>query len=205
MAMLVYAFLRDDVASFQDVFDAIDLLGNLITEISSQLVDLQDQDYYMPRSFFLSETVMDICPSIDMKNMLLKFYKEVSSFRIPRYYVFKRKAYDARIMEKAFVDWEEGLRFYERAEERDKSPFLKQQCALYLSYRKKFKESFKWIDSALMQSNHTIATIKNSHAIILFRANIDNPHNATAKNSLNKSMKILSECYRSDKKKHTMH
>ena len=155
----------------------------------------------MPRSSFLSETVMSICPRDDLKMMLLKFYDQVSSFRIPRYYVFKRKAYDAGIIGKAFTDWEEGLSFYEKAEERNTSPFLKQQCALYLSHRKKFKEAFKWIDGALMQSNHAIPTIKNSHAIILFRANIDSPYDVTAKASLNQSMDILSECYRSDRRK----
>lgn len=198
---LVYAFLREEIDSYQDVYTKIDLLGNLITELSSQIVDLQDQDYYMPRSSFLSETVMSICPRNDLKTMLLKFYDQVSSFRIPRYYVFKRQGYDAGIIGKAFTDWEEGLSFYEKAEERNTSPFLKQQCALYLSHRKKFKEAFKWIDGALMQSNHAIPTIKNSHAIILFRANIDNPYDVTAKASLNQSMDILSECYRSDRRK----
>lgn len=198
---LAYAFLRNDIESYQDVYITIDSLSNLITELSSQIVDFNDQDYYMPRSSFLSETVMGICPNDDLKAMLLKFYQQVSSFRIPRYYIFKRKAYDSGIIGKAFTNWEEGLGFYEKAEERDSSPFLKQQCALYLSYRKRFKEAFNWIDSALIQSNHSIPTIKNSHAIILFRANIDNPHDVTAKSSINQSMDILSECYHSDNRK----
>lgn len=198
---LVHAFIRDKIESYQDVYKEIDSLSNLITELSSQIVDLQDQDYYMPRSTFLSETIMNICPSDDLKMMLTKFFSQVSSFRIPRYYVFKRKAYDAGLIGKAFTDWREGLSFYERAEERDTSPFLKQQCALYLSHKKKFKEAFTWIDAALMQSDHSIPSIKNSHAIILFRANVDNPHDETAKHSIRQSMDILSGCYLSDKRK----
>ncbi|MCD6272754.1 MAG: SIR2 family protein [Deltaproteobacteria bacterium] len=198
---MVYAFLRDNIKDYRGVYDKIDSLGNLVKELSTQLVDLEDQDYYLPRSTYLSETLIHLAPSNDLKAMILKFYENISSFRICRYYIFRRKAYDAGLMGKAFINWKEGLEFYKRAETRNESPFLKQQCALYLSHKKRFKEAFSWIDKALMQSDYRIPTIRNSHAIILFRANIDKPHDKSGHDSLKKSMDILTECYNFDKRK----
>ncbi|VEN74720.1 conserved hypothetical protein [Candidatus Desulfarcum epimagneticum] len=198
---MVYGFLRDHITDYQDVYNKINSLGKLIKELSSQLVDLENQDYYLPRSSFLSEVLLTIASPSDLKEMLILFHANLSSFRICRYYIFKKRAYDAELIGKAFIDWKQGIEFYNTANQRDESPYLKQQCALYLMHKKRFKESFSWIDRALMQSDFNIPSIKNSHAIILFRANIDHPHDSSARVSLTKSMDILKECYRSDKRK----
>jgi hypothetical protein len=198
---MIYGFLRDHITDYQDVYKKIYSLGKLVKELSSQLVDLENQDYYLPRSSYLSEVLLSIAPPSDLKEMLLSFHENLSSFRICRFYIFKRKAYDAELIGKAFIDWKQGLKFYYTADQRDDSPYLKQQCALYLLHKKKFKESFSWIDRALMQSDFNIPSIKNSHAIILFRANIDRPHDPSGHISLTKSMDILKECYDSDKRK----
>lgn len=198
---MVYAFMRENIKDYKEVYYNIDLLGNLVKELSSQLVDLEEQDYYLPRSSFLSETLLEIANPLDIKEMLIKFYANISSFRICRYYIFKRKAYDAELITKAFINWEEGLNFYEMGVQRENSPFLKQQCALYLARKRRFKESFSWIDKALMQSSYKIQTIRNSHAIILFRANIDKYYDKSGRESLEKSMDILIECHNFDKRK----
>jgi hypothetical protein len=198
---MVYGFLRDHITDYKDVYDKINSLGKLIKDLSTQLVDLEDQDYYLPRSSYLSEVLLDIAPPSDLKEMLILFHENLSSFRICRFYIFKRKAYDAELIGKAFIDWKQGIEFYKTADQRDDSPYLKQQCALYLLHKKRFKESFSWIDRALMQSDFNIPSIRNSHAIILFRANIDRPHDHSGHISLTKSMDILKECYDSDKRK----
>ena len=197
---MVMAFLRDEISSFTDVYDKVETLGAFLADFTDNIVDAE-QDYFMPRSMYLSESVLDIAPSKDLKNVILKFYKEISPMRIARFDVFRRKAFDAALMKNVFDQWEEGVSFYMMARDRDESPFLKQQAALYLARKKRFKEAFNWIDEALVQSGYKVPSIRNSHAIILFRANISSPFNETAKSSLQQSMDILTECYKSDRRK----
>ncbi len=194
------AFMRKEINSYKDVYEKISALGAFIIDFTDSVVDAE-QDYFLPRSSFLAESVLQIASSEDLKKVILQFYREISPMRIARYDVFRRKAFDAGIMKSVFNDWQEGEAFYNMARERDESPFLKQQAALYLARKKRFKEAFNWIDEALVQSGYNIPSIRNSHAIILFRANISSPHNETARSSLKQSMDILTECYKSDMRK----
>ena len=57
------------------------------------------------------------------------------------------------------------------------------------------------IDAAITASQGRIWSIRNSHSIILFRANIDFAHTETGRAQLKKSMDTLVECYRWDKRK----
>ena len=58
------------------------------------------------------------------------------------------------------------------------------------------------IDESLSISNHRIPSIRNSHAVILFEANIGLPEtNGIVKQTLQKSMEILKECYAYDQRK----
>ena len=86
---MVYGFLRDHITSYQGVYEKINSLGKLVKELSSQLVDLENQDYYLPRSSYLSEVLLSIAPHSDLKEMLILFHDNLSSFRICRYYIFK--------------------------------------------------------------------------------------------------------------------
>jgi tetratricopeptide (TPR) repeat protein len=105
-------------------------------------------------------------------------------------------------MFKAFTDWKEGKEFYEYVISRDSSPYLYQQGALYLAKKKRFTEAFSWIDEAILQSNNKILSIRNSHAIILFRTNIiKDEKDPQVRSTLDESMKILAECYTDDKRK----
>lgn len=198
---LVYAYIRDKIQKYEDVYDYIDSLGELIAEVPLAMIDMDDQDYYVPRSTILSEGIISACEKDDLRGVIDRFHSDVSTYRIPKYNIFKRRAYDANLIGKAFGDWRDGLNFYEKASYRDSSAFLKQQCAIYLLRKKKYKEAFKWIDTALSQSDEKFFAIRNTHAVVLFCANIDTPHDATSLDSIRKSMEILSECYASDKKK----
>ena len=57
------------------------------------------------------------------------------------------------------------------------------------------------IDRAIIASGGKIWSIQNSHAIILFKANISHSDNPQAKQALQDSMNILTSCYQSDKRK----
>ena len=81
----------------------------------------------------------------------------------------------------------------------DSSPYTLQQKALYLSRNHRFSEAFSLIDKANqdMPSNWSI---QNTKAIITFEAN-KNSKEPEAKLQLDKAMSILTECYKSDKRK----
>ena len=58
------------------------------------------------------------------------------------------------------------------------------------------------IDESLAVSSRRIPSIRNSHATILFRANIDRPDvDGLVQRTLEQSMGILSECYHDDQRK----
>jgi hypothetical protein len=145
-----------------------------------------------------------IIESVDgsiLKTVLLRFYNNISPSRIHKFYAFRKYAYDYQIISKAFKIASEGKSFYENLFDRDGSPYILQQAALYLSKKKKHGEAFSMIDRAINVSKGRIWSIRNSHAIILFKANIDHSHDPGALASLKESMAILSECYKWDKRK----
>lgn len=198
---MILAFFRNTISQIQDIYDLKRTLGSMIIDYTGDLID-ETQDYFCPRSSILSETVLRRVPPKILKRTIWRFHESVSPFRICRYDIFKRRAYDANLMKYAFIDWEEGKSFYEMVYNRDQSPYLLQQGALYLSYKNKFPQAFTWIDDALLLSKNRIFSIRNSHSIILFSANINgDDSSATVRDTLDRSMQILSECYKNDKRK----
>lgn len=199
---MVHSFLRDEISSYQDVYDKVANLGAMITDYAGHLI-ASDQDHFTPRSTIISDAVMQECSGEGLKRVLIRFHKEVSTIRICNYDIFKKRAFDAtNILRKAFPHWEEGIKFIEAIYDRDESPYLLQQGALYLSHRHRYKEAFDLIDKAITQTGGRVFSIKNSHAIILFRANIRAiGDEVTIRQTLNQSMDILSKCYLADKRK----
>ncbi len=198
---MLLAFFRGTVAHYSEVYEMRDKLGKIVTDY---LGDLDDgvQDYYSPRSTLVAEAVICQAGAADLKKVVTCFHERISPYRIHRFDVFRRRAYDANLMRRVFDDWEEGTRFYREAYERDKSPYVLQQGALYLAHKRRFREAFGMIDEALVASDGRIPSIRNSHAIILFRANIDQPEtDGTVQGTLQESMEIVTECYRYDKRK----
>ncbi|OIQ49374.1 hypothetical protein BerOc1_01299 [Pseudodesulfovibrio hydrargyri] len=200
---MAYSFLRDYVTGYQEVYSLLDSIGSLVIDFSGEY-QLRDgeQDHFIPRSSIFSNTILAIISSNDLKSVITRFHTEVTPYRICRYDIFKRRAYDANLISRAFNNWIEGRDFYININSRDESPFVLQQGALYLSNKNKFKESFSWIDDALVLSKNKIFSIRNTHAVILFKANINiDDDSKTVRSTLNQSMEILSECYLSDKRK----
>lgn len=201
---MAYAFLSDEVNDYDEVLDTIDQLGKLVTDYdyTDPVID-KDQDYFQARSHIVAETIMNHVPGIILKRVITRFHENVPTFRIVNYAVFKKTAYDKDYFVRAFNNWEEGKEFYDFLYERDRDYYMLQQAALYLANKKKFPQAFDYIDLAIRKSEGRIFSIKNTHAIILFEANInENNENTIVRQNLDKSMNILSECYRIDRRKY---
>jgi tetratricopeptide (TPR) repeat protein len=195
----VFAFLRGNISSYEDVFNLIDQLGSMVTDYRGPLIE-EEQDYYVSRSALLSEAIINQVSPEGFKRAFLRFHEKVSPWRICRFDVFRRKAFDEQFARKAFPDWKEGMEFYSNLFSKDGSPYLyKVRCLLH---RGRHREAFNWIDRAIVLSGNRIPSIRNSHAIILFRTNIGiQDPDGTVKQTLRQSMDILAECYSYDRRK----
>ncbi len=201
---MLLAFLRKETANYNEIHRLIEELGEMVKYASTAIVIDDNQDYFIPRSTLIAEAIMKQVPSHILKRVINIFHKEVSPIRIFNYNTFKRRAYDSDLIARAFPinEWSEGYKFYENVFDADNSEYLKQQGALYLARMQHYREAFIWIDQALVQTEYKRFSIKNSYAIILFKANIDKEtSDTTVKATLDESMKILSECHKADKRK----
>ena len=200
---MLYSYFSDEIENYDEIFELRDQLNDLVKDYSGDLSIDEDQDYYYPRSFFIAETIIDIIPYSILKKVMLKTLNNVPNIRIPFYNVYRKYAYDKTLVSKAFPDWNEGREFYELVYEMDfKNPYVLQQGALYLASKKKFTTAFEWIDKAITLTNNRYFSIRNSHAIILFDANIHNPiESPEIRKQLDNSMVILEKCFNDDKRK----
>jgi len=197
------AYLLDETSSYSDVLELMDSLKGMVNEIIGSLIDSNsEQDYYQPRSQILAETIVNQTKTTIFKRVYKKFHENVPKHLIPNFYIFKRNAYDAFYTTKAFSNWEEGLEFYENIFHNDKNPFVLQQCALYLLKKRLYTEAALKIDKAIQISTKRIFSIENTHAIILFKANLHAArHDSKTREVLDKSMQILMKCYKEDQRK----
>jgi tetratricopeptide (TPR) repeat protein len=184
----------------QEILRILDSMPSLLSRYEGALAE-SDQAYFVPRSRNVAEVVIRRVNAFELKAMLEIFHSEVSPTKIPRYDIFRRNAYDAKIIGRAFPNWEEGLKFYDNAFLRDRTHSLKQQGALYLAQKKNYLLAFSWIDEAMQMTGGNNPTVRNSYAVILFNANYDKPESADVVASLDKSMQTLQKCHRDDYRK----
>ena len=196
------AFLRDDTVDYRETTDIIRTVASLIPDYEGAGTD-DSQDYYMPRSRFISEAIIRATSQRALQRVLLKFQRNVSSTIIPNFHVFKRHAYSADFAKRAFPQWQEGKDYYDQLVRNDSTYYLLQQAALYFLHKERYSEAFIYINRARHQAGPKVFSIKNSHAIILFEANIIHASNNGdgVLSSLDESMTILTDCYRADKRK----
>lgn len=197
----VSAFLRGDIDDYEEVSLYIERLGAIMSNYIGSLAE-EDQDYYTPRSTVVTNAVLEYLHAGSLRKVIKRFFENVSPLRICRFDIFRKRAYDAGLMRRVFPDWTEGLNFYQSLYDRFESPYVLQQGAIYLSHMKRFREAFVMIDEALLLTNNRVWSIRNSHAIILFRANIGKgSEDETVFRTLKQSMNILAECYIKDRRK----
>lgn len=195
------AFLGDRVSDVTEVYQLLTSMNTLLGVYEGSLAD-SEQAFFVPRSRSVSEAVMRRVNPSDLRSLLTKFHADVSPTKIPRYDIFRRSAYDANLMQRAFANWEEGLQFYERCFSRDSSASFKQQGAIYLSRKKQFELAFSWIDEAKGIAGPRSASVRNTYAVILFNANYDKVETAPdVMATLDESMTILQKCYSDDLRK----
>lgn len=185
--------------SFDDVFGLKKELNDLIKDFDDE--DLDDMDYYYPRSFHLADVILRHTPTKVLASVIEGIVRNVPQVQIPRYHKFKRRAFDHRLISRAFRSWKNGIRLYEEAFRYDyNNPYVLQQEALYLAKHDQFRLAFDIIDKAKTMTNDSHFSIRNTHAIILFEANYRS-YEPNALAQLDESMNILKKCYKDDKRK----
>jgi hypothetical protein len=199
---MALSYFSQRIESYDVILEMKNDLGDLLRDYSGELVIDNDQDYYYPRSVYTAETILDLTEPNLLKDVINNVLYNIPSAQICHYNIFKKKAYDKNIINKAFLDWQEGKEFYEEAFQSDfHNPYVLQQGALYLAQKKRYTEAFQWIDKAITMTNNKYFSIRNSHAIILFDANINSKENSEIRHQLDLSMSILEKCIYDDKRK----
>lgn len=174
-------------------------IGEMLQEAADDYLD-HEQDYYTTRSTLAGEAVIEAASPAEVREMLIRFYDNLSAVRIVNYPLFKRRALRANLFARAFPHHEEGVNIYDEQYLRDGSPYILQQKAQYLSHLRRHQEAFEVIEQAKALSRMNW-TIESSHAQIMFRANIDRVADGTARDPLDRAMLTLTKCYRSDRRK----
>jgi tetratricopeptide (TPR) repeat protein len=199
---MALAFLRGTVTEATGVYDITTTVASLIPDYVGELAD-SEQDYFMPRSTFVSEAILDEVAPEALRRVLLRFHSNVTPYRICRFDIFRRRAFSADLAKRAFPNWEEGQAYYDRLYQRDKSPYLLQQAALYSASKSRYSEAFALIDKAVLEAGPKVFSIRNSHAIILFEANIRHAvgGDEQIRATLDRSLAILTDCHAADMRK----
>lgn len=188
-------FSVEDVFSMKD--DASDIIKDYIPEDGSY----ENMDYYYPRSRYIADVIVDACSSDLLSRVLNGVLDKVPYPHICDYKTFHKYAFDKNVTLKAFANWRDGKAFYEKAFIYDnRNPYVLQQGALYLSQKRKYDDAFAWIDRAISMTDDKYFSIRNSHAVILFNANIEKNDNSV-REQLDKSMQILEKCMNADSRK----
>lgn len=197
---MVYDYF--DYGNYNDVFDLTNDAEGIIKEyLPLEGEKYEDMDYYYPRSKYIAEVIIGACSSKVLSKVLNTVIANIPQFRICDYRKFRKFGFDKNLAVKAFKKWEEGRNFYENAFLYDgRNPYILQQGALYLSSFGQYRLAFEWIDRAINMTNDKYFSIRNTHAIILFNANINNDSD-DAKMELHNSMAILEKCISNDARK----
>jgi len=173
--------------------------GDMLQEAADDYLD-SDQDYYTTRSPFAGDTIIEAARPSELRKMLTRFHENLSAVRIVNYPLFKRRALRASLFARAFPNADDGIKIYDEQYLRDGSPYILQQKAHYLSHLGRHSAAFEAIERATAQTQENW-TIRNSHAQILFRANIERTDTSGAREQLDRAMATLTKCYRSDRRK----
>lgn len=191
-----------DGFDYNDIFTLKEDANGIIKEyIPDDEINYEDMDYYYPRSLYIAEVILEACSSELLKGVLETFITNIPSIRVCNYKVFRKYAFDKIKTLKAFDNWKDGKHFYEQAFLYDReNPYVLQQGALYMAQKKQFEEAFVWIERARNMTDDKYFSIRNSHAIILFNANIDKSGH-DVRTELDRSMSILEKCMNNDSRK----
>ena len=197
---MAMAYFRNCSPNYLEIYGRLRDVGKLLCQEAGD--GKADQDYFLTRSRLVADAVLAAASERELRSMLTIFHENISPSRIPRYHVFRVDAFSHKLFARAFTDWVDGSLFYDRLHSKKPSPYLLQQKALYLADKRKYSEAFNAIDLALSSVKGANFTIENTHARLLFRANIEKYDGSAAViGLLDRSMEILRRCYGLDKRK----
>lgn len=195
------AFNYFEEYDYKNVLEMLNQLADFLKEDDADELAQNNIDGYRPRSSIISSAILSYSSSTILSKVLNTLLDNVSYIKICNYKTFRKWGYDKALCSKAFPNWKDGKKFYEKAFLYDnRNPYVLQQGALYLSAKQRYQEAFDWIDKAKIMTNDRQFSIRNSHAIILFDANYD-VNTSDAMEQLDRSMKILHKCFNDDMRK----
>lgn len=196
MDMLLLYYQNDSIG-YKDIYTIKNKLSSLIDEEEHYTIN-NEQDYFTLRSTAFASIALKYIPSDMLAQVLHKFSFNVHKDIIVRYSTFKRKAFDADIVTRAFHNIKDGIEFFERIIAMDPSEYRYQQFALYLFRKGNIEQAWKNIEEALIL-NPNSWTIKNTHAYILFKRNIDvEMEELIVKNTLDETFNVIEDCIKKD-------
>lgn len=167
---MLYTFFGRRIANYQELFALVENLNSLVKDAYTQIE--HNEDFFRPRSTLIAEAIISACKPSRLAQFLYNFFEILSPTLIHRFDIFRKQAFDAKIIGKAFSQADEGIKFYKKMLNYDDSPYIKQQFAIYLMNKNQFTMAFNMIDRAIGETGGKNFSIRNTHAIILFKANI---------------------------------
>ncbi|SHQ95959.1 Uncharacterised protein [Mycobacteroides abscessus subsp. abscessus] len=197
---LAMAFFRESNLGYEKIIGMTREVGDLLLETNFHL---DDQDYFTTRSTLVADEILYGASASLLKETLVKFYSNVSPWRVPSFDIFRRRAYDAKLFDQAFRSSAEGTDLYDKIMERDPSPYVLQQKALYLSKRGLHKQAFREIESARdLWRGRTNWGIENTYYKVLFYSNVDlADRDGDAFSLCTRALEGLATCFSGDRRK----
>ena len=200
---MIYMFIDRKVKEYTDIYRVIERIDSFLLDVN--LPEDPHQDYFSVRSGALARIALKLCSNAAFGRVYRRLHTAVPDRVIVDYQTYRRYAYDNDYARRAFPRLEDGREFYERLVHATDNALDYQHGAIYLSKLKSFTEAFSWIDNALSRSKGRIFSIRNTHARILFEANIEivkrDPNNQTALDGLQESMAVLEDCIEKDQRR----
>lgn len=199
---MVYSFLGDEEYSYTEMLTVVERAGGLLRDACGDrgFANLGEQleDYYMCRSRFLAERLIESIPEGDelFATVLEDFVRYVPAYKICNYDYFRRSGYDADFAKRAFPALERGEAYYSDAEMKDSSEYLYQQAAIYCSKLKEYQSAFIWIEKARNLDHVNRFSIQSTHARISFDVNLGSDQSLSED-----ALSSMEECCSSDKRK----
>lgn len=200
---MLYFYFGDAIENYDDIFYALKKMNKIIVEAADEDLRIDNsQDYLMMRSKLFAEKSIYLIPSDIFAQVLNKFLDKVSPHVIYRYDIFKRKAYDADFTRKAFSK-SAGIQFYEKLLLQNKSPYVRQQYAIFLQRKGDIDLAWEQIDRAYTESKRTVFSIANTHAVIMFEKNMaveakNDKEMDIQKNTIERTFATLEYCMSQD-------
>lgn len=200
---MLYFYFGDLIENYEDIIYALKKMNKIIVETTDEELKIDEsQDYLIMRSKLFAEKSIFLIPPEIFAHVLEKFLDKVSPHAIYRYDIFKRKAYDADFIRRAFSKTR-GIQFYEKLLLQNSNPYVRHQYSIFLQRKGDINLAWEQIDRAHTECQKKIFSIANTHAIIMFEKNMaveakNEKELDIQKNTIGRSFSTLEYCLSQD-------